>query len=436
MASLAEHPRAWTPTRVQWGLIAALALGLIFRVLAITGRGHTGDITALRSWALGMAAFGPAGYYPAAGTSNYPPLLYLLWPLGTSFQGDALRTAIRALSIPFDLLLGVVIFGIAASAATRLSGRLGSAEGRRGVLGASLYLLNPVVIVSGPLWGQVDGIGALPMVAALWALAEDHVMSASVLAVLAGLIKPQFGVAVFIVVAVLVLDLRRPGGVRAAAQAGVAAILTFAVVMVPLGLGPSTYVRLLSITAARYPYYSLYGFNPWAILFGFGTKDHAAFWIGIALTGAAIVASLALLWRRRDLIGILGVAALIALALYFLPTRVHERYLFGAIAILAPLAAVAPRIRAPFVLLSGLFLVSIVYVLGNTPRPALQLPAWAHGDLSPAGILLLAGPMTIAGAWVAWSVLTLFRSRAATAESVANDEPTQPAPTAPDPIRA
>jgi hypothetical protein len=68
-----------------------------------------------------------------------------------------------------------------------------------------------------------------------------------------------------------------------------------------------------------------------------------------------------------------------------------------------------PRIRAPFALLSGLFLVSIVYVLGNTPRPALALPAWAHGNLSPAGILLLAGPMTIAGAWVAWSVLGIYR---------------------------
>jgi hypothetical protein len=192
-------------------------------------------------------------------------------------------------------------------------------------------------------------------------------------------------------------------------MAALAAIATFAVVMVPLGLGPSGYLRILSITADRYPFASLFAFNPWAIFYGFGEKDGGAFQVGLWLTGIAIVLSLALLWRRRDLVGLLGVAALIGLELYFLPTRVHERYLFGAIVLLAPLAALAPRLRVPFVVLSGLFLVTLVYVLGNTPQQAVPIPEFARGDLQPWEITAISLPLTLVGVWCAWEIVRLYR---------------------------
>src|SRR5689334_16251810 len=103
MSTLTESPRAWQPTREQWGLIAVLLAGLVLRAISITGLGHTGDLFALVGWAHDVAISGPARYYASGGTSNYPVLLYLLWPLGQVFQGEDLRTAIRALSIPFDL---------------------------------------------------------------------------------------------------------------------------------------------------------------------------------------------------------------------------------------------------------------------------------------------------------------------------------------------
>ena len=85
--------------------------------------------------------------------------------------------------------------------------------------------------------------------------------------------------------------------------------------------------------------------------------------IGTALAIAGILGSLWLLRRRRDLIGLLGVSVLIGLVLYYLPTRVHERYLFGAVAFLAPLAAMVPRLRWPFVVLSAVFFLTLAYVV-------------------------------------------------------------------------
>ena len=87
------------------------------------------------------------------------------------------------------------------------------------------------------------------------------------------------------------------------------------------------------------------------MVFGFGDDDAAWSLLGTVLAVAGIVASLWLLRRRRDLVGLLGVSVLIGLVIYYLPTRVHERYLFGAIAFLAPLAAIERRlalaVRAP-----------------------------------------------------------------------------------------
>jgi Gpi18-like mannosyltransferase len=387
----------WRPTRDGWALLAILGVAFVLRATAIVGGGHLGDLNALVSWAEGMAGDG-LQYYPGGGDANYPPLLYLLWPLGIAFDGDQLRTAIRALSIPFDLVLGLVLFWIGRSAG----------GGRAGVWAAGLYLLNPAVIVGGPLWGQVDGIGALPMLASVAAIASGRAATAGVLATLAGLIKPQFGVAAFLLLAVLAFGLRSREGVRQAAIAGLAVIATFAIVMVPLGLGPMDYLDLVARTARHYEYFSLLGFNPWAMVFGFGTRDGAWFAVGAGLTIAAIVASLLLLRRRRDLVGLLAVGTLIALAVYYLPTRVHERYLFGAVVFLGPLAAIYPRLRAPFVTLTAVFLATLVYVLGNSPHPAVALPSWLVVPLEPWQVTVSSAVVTLTGLWCAWALRPLF----------------------------
>jgi dolichyl-phosphate-mannose-protein mannosyltransferase len=386
-------------------LLVLVAAGLL-RVIGLYGPGHDGDIHAFVEWAEGAAAHGLGGYYANGGASNYPPMLYLLWPLGVAFDGTDLVQAIRALSIPFDLGLGALLFHVARS--------LGAGE-RAALLGAGFYLFNPAVVLVGPMWGQVDGMGALPMVGAIVAVARGRVALAGVLAVLAGLVKPQFGIAAFVLLGLGLAWLPTREGIRRIAIVGLASIATFAVVLLPLGLGPLAYLDLMSRTFSQYPYISQFGFNPWGMVFGFTTDDADWFRIGTALAVGGIVGSLSFLRYRRDLVGLLGVGVLLGLVIYFLPTRVHERYLYGAIAFLAPLAALDARLRWPFVTLSLLFFVTLAYVLANSPYRILPggridaLPMWA--------ISLLSLAMTAAGAWVAWRVIDLFRERPTAGEA-------------------
>ena len=98
---------------------------------------------------------------------------------------------------------------------------------------------------------------------------------------------------------------------------------------------------------------------------------------------------------------------LIGLAIYYLPTRVHERYLFGAVALLAPLAVLEPRLRWPFVALSLAFFGSLVYVLVTSPYRILPTPQLAA--FPDWAISVMCAIVTAAGAWTAWRVIALFR---------------------------
>jgi dolichyl-phosphate-mannose-protein mannosyltransferase len=396
------RPRLDAPSAL-WILVAAAALA---RVAGMLGPGHGGDVFAFETWAEDAARHGLPSYYANGGDSNYPPMLYLLWPLGAALDGADLTFAIRLLSIPFDLALGVLLFALVRSETGR---------GGDGVLAAAFYLLNPAVLICGPMWGQVDGMGALPMVGSLVAVARGRLVLAGSLAVIAGLLKPQFGIAAIVLAGLALFWFREPSGlrdgVRRAAIVALSALVTFVVIMAPLGMDPLAYAQLMGETFSRYPYISQFGFNPWGMVFGFSDDDAGLALPGTLVAIAGIAGSLWLLRRRRDLAGLLGVSVLIGLVLYYLPTRVHERYLFGAIALLAPLAAMYPRLRWPFVTLSGAFFLTLVYVLVTSPYRILlgpqleEFPDWA--------ISVMSAVTTLVGGWTAIRVVELFRRPAA-----------------------
>jgi hypothetical protein len=133
-------------------------------------------------------------------------------------------------------------------------------------------------------------------------------------------------------------------------------------------------------------------------------------YLGLALLAAGVLGALALLHLRRDLAGVFGVAFLIALAVYFLPTRVHERYLFPAIALLAPLVALRPTLLRPFVALSGVFSLSLLYVLIRGRRSgAIDVPLRIERLLDWPGVPLIAVSLMAAAAWCVVQLWRFFR---------------------------
>jgi hypothetical protein len=329
-----------------------LMVALIIRLAVLPATGHGGDVAVMARWAENLAEYGPWFFYQHDG-AIYPALLPFLWPLGLLFDDLALTVAIKGLSIPFDLLLGVLLYAVVAS----------RTDPARGLLAAGLYLLNPAAVIGGPMWGQVDAAGTLLFVGALVALAADRFAVAGGAAILAGLAKPQFGLVALPVFVVAIQRWGRGDGPRALGLVVAGGAVAGLAIGLFAGLTPWHWLGLLRGAAEYQPMTSLGALNMWALLVGFDVPDDPYVLTGALLLVAGVIAALLPLRRGHDLATLLAVGLFLAFAFYFLPTRVHERYLFPALALAAPFAAVDRSSLAAYVALSLAFGLSLLRVL-------------------------------------------------------------------------
>jgi dolichyl-phosphate-mannose-protein mannosyltransferase len=337
------------------GLAAMLVAGLFIRLAVIGAKGHYGDAVVIGRWADNMAAYGPWNFYRHDG-AIYPALLYAYWPIGALLDGAAQARAIKGISIPFDLAIGVVAYLVA----RRMVGPW------RALVAPAVYLFNPAVILAGPVWGQVDAAGALAYLLALLALARRRFALAGAFAVLAMLIKPQFGL---VLLPVAVVAIQRWRTTRSLAPIGWAALgggLSYAVVALPLRLDPLSYAHRIIGAGSFKEMSSANAANIWGLFVGYKQPDGGLVYIGAVLLLIGLAAAVLPLRWRQDLPTILGVGAFVIFAFYFLPTRVHERYLFPAMAVLAPLAAMNWRVFAAYLILTAGFAASMLYALLDT----------------------------------------------------------------------
>jgi hypothetical protein len=377
-----------------------LALRLVLALVIFPGKGFSGDLDTFADWATTLARVGPGAFYASSSMANYPPgYMYVLWLVGAlgglfgASSGQATLTLIKVPAILADIALAGVLY----------AGARHWFGSRAGLLVAALYLFIPVTWYDSALWGQIDAVGTLVMIAAIVLLVEGWSEPAAALAAFSVLIKPQDAICLVIVIPVLVrrhllragsgprpnlgprlaaLD-RRLGGLlhdqgpirlatslAAAAVAGVVPVIPFDITRhapaslahVPVIGNVAGLIGLYVSDSADFKFLTANAYNPWAlvgdqslasIMGGSGgswTSDslvvlgglHAVTLGAVLLAGAGLLVAGGLLLRADRLAIVLGFT-LVAAAFYVLPTRVHERYLFPAFASGALLAGWAAR---------------------------------------------------------------------------------------------
>jgi dolichyl-phosphate-mannose-protein mannosyltransferase len=387
------------------GLGLLLLVGLVIRLVVLGAPGHYGDSVVQTRWAEHMATYGPWSFYQHDG-AVYPALLYAYWPLGVLFDGASLARAVKGLSIPFDLALGVVVY----YAARQMVGSI------RALVAPAFYLLNPAVLLAGPVWGQIDAAGTLAYLAALLAVARGRFGLAGALTALAMLIKPQFGLAALPVGALAVIAWRAMGKVAPIVNALVGGVVVYLVVGIPLRLDPITFVGRAASIAVDKPMTSLNAPNVWGVLVGYSIPDAPYALIGGVLLLIGLLVSLLPLRRRQDLPTILAVGLFLVFAFYLLPTRVHERYLFPAMALLAPLAAANWRVLVAALLVTVGFTLTLLYALVTTTP--FTIPAPLHDLLVTRTTVVWIGLALMATAAALVPLLLLQPRTEGTAASV------------------
>ena len=446
-----------------------IAVGIVLRliiayVLLPAGSGFGVDVQAFRYWADNLAQLGPFGFYDRGFFADYTPgYLYVLWLVGT--VGRLFGGAGDLIKLPAILADGALAYLVWSMTREIGGGR------RAALLGASLFLFNPVTWFDSSVWGQVDSFGTVFLLLAVRRLWRGRMISATVMTTVAAIIKPQFGILIPIAAVVIIrryLVARpergdRPGvawsllaraGISVPDHEGpidlvgviVAGVGTAFVLSIPFALWPWDLARKIVTTAAQYSYLTVNAYNPWALLskdgngvaasgtwvldapnsqypdqgwFTFGPLPAVV--VGTALLLAMIAVLCVVVWRHDDRRTLLVALTVMAIAFFVLPTRVHERYMYPFFALGAILAATSFKWRVAYLVLavaSFLNLYVVLAVLYENPG----ISDWL--GIGPA-LRSAEGVAAIAIAHVAvflWALTRLRRSAIEEDEDAAEDQ--------------
>lgn len=349
-----------------WILISIiLTFGFALRIWLGFGlfrnQGFAWDLASFGNWMDNIEENGLSPYGPDPGF-NYPPmfadlLLVIQWLAGMLHTNPI--NLIKLLGIIPDVAIALVI---------ALAGRKWFTA-KTGLIGSALYLFIPVTWYDSSIWGQVDSLAMLPMLLAVWFIIDRKPEWAFVLFTLAVLTKPQGALIIFILAPVLIGQVvNKEINWRRILTSVAAAFITFVVICLPWDMesyAPRSVASIpvlgdLAGLVGQYIYNANYfhvltanAFNLWVlggrIPLAHIIPDDDAIWIadkyqilgipaqliGLGLFLIVAVTIAVVLYKRHEPAQVLTGLALLLVAFFVLPTRVHERYLVQAFAILA-----------------------------------------------------------------------------------------------------
>lgn len=368
-------------TAITRTLVAVLGIGFLIRLLLFPVGNFRIDTVTMTAWADRLLQLPPWDFYSGDMFADHlPGDLWILWFIagvydifGTVTDGSA--------TIPFLWMLKLVpaiadtaIAYLLFLTVRRFSGPV------TGLATAALYALNPAAIFIGSVWAQWDAVSVAIAMLAIYLYFTGRYEWALPAIMYATLIKPQTAVIGVIFGVGFILTYITPHypalrrwlktngsplepiqttwrrlGIGLASALGV-----FLFVLLPFNIGfwplPTRDTILARIQYALdvYPHTTLNAFTLWGLLSDNWQEDSDPFLLGISyrawgtvLTAVALVGivyALVSIWQRLGDRGLIWAATAASFAVYLLPTRGHERYLFPTMVLALLLTGVAPRL--------------------------------------------------------------------------------------------
>ncbi len=394
-------------------LAALLLLGLSVRIWMAPKVSFLPDIVQFKYWGEEMARAPLSEFYRTA----YPPseilpgYLYVLaaiehlraWIAGPVSMLDDYVFWAKLVPIAADIGLGIIAFWLCRPF-------LGPV---RSLIAAGLVLFNPGVAVASTVWAQADSLGMGLSMLAFGALVRGSPVAAGALGALAFVTKPQYTLFLAVGgVAYLGREFRHLSSLRGAKTkvawfkwafsqfllpaCSLVAALQLLLMPFSVSIWPGPHVQwtlrgLLMVATGKYPVTSFTAFNLWGTpIAGMELPDATRGFLslsyqtwGLLLFLAVIAVSLFFTWTHTDdFPALLWASFVVSFGFFELTTRMHGRYLFPALPLLA-VGSVFRRWMIPYyVALSALYLVDTWY----------SWELWVSGgkDMTFAGILDLA----------------------------------------------
>jgi Gpi18-like mannosyltransferase len=343
-------------------LVALLLFSFLVRLLLFPLPGYKGDLSIFAWWFNATAEHGIRVFYSVVG-SDYPPFnVYLFWIFGSIAKqllpsGASPVFFIKLLPNLFDTATAFLIFGFVRK---RLDFKIA-------LLATALYAFNPAVIFNAAVWGQYDAIYTFFLVLSLMLVLASKPELSAVAFTVGLLTKPQ---SIALAPLIVYLIFRKYGWRRLLTSLLVAAATLFVVIIPFEWSNPITFLTNIYFgTYGGYPYYAyttINAFNIWALGGLWVPETFAVFTIGWIMFGALVVFTLYVLHKRLNVSGELMVlfsAFMLFFGFFMLPTRIHERYLFPALSILALMFPFTKKVRPIYAVLTFTCFANQAYVL-------------------------------------------------------------------------
>ena len=325
-------------------LAGLLLAALLLRVaLSACVAGYGVDMGCFGAWASRMAAVGPANFYEEGYFCDYPPAYMLVLGalgglanlFGLSFGTMGGEMLLKTVPVFCDILLALAVF----LATDRV-------VGRRPALGmAALMALNPAYIIAGACWGQIDSVLAVLLVALLLLARRGKWQAAIPVFALAVLAKPQAGLLVPLGLAALARDLVKDKASRKPIALGLlGGVLVTAVIVLPFSANQSSPLWIVDKyveTLSSYAYATLSTGNLMFLLGGNWTPNDQAVLgpitygqLGMALMVLSFAFGIVVYLRGTGRKRLLLASAATMQLVFVLGSKMHERYILPALALL------------------------------------------------------------------------------------------------------
>lgn len=295
-------------------------------VCAASYPGHKTDMNCFSAWASMIYKNGISNFYTSNSFHDYPPgymyVLYIIGAIKSLFNLSSAYTLVKTPAIICSLLTGGLLYNLARK---KFSAKTST------VLSA-LYLLNPAVILNGSIWGQVDSVYTLTILAMVYLLVEKKMILSYFVFAISIFIKPQAlifaPVLILAIIENLFLTDFSAKKVLKNLLWGLGAIAMMFALAAPFGLS-NVFDQYVKTISEQYPYFTVNAFNLWGALgknwdklSGAGTIVGYTFIVAITLYSAYIF----LKCKSRS--KYYFTAAMLSFMTYMLSVKMHDRYAF------------------------------------------------------------------------------------------------------------
>jgi dolichyl-phosphate-mannose-protein mannosyltransferase len=306
-----------------------LLAGFLIRLIFASFPGFHVDTDTFFAWSVRAVDVGLPNFYSRDVWTNYTPgMIYVFYLLGVlrnlfSISDQYFYFVLKLPSIIADLILSYYVYKVL----------LKTVSQKTALYGLAFCLFNPVLIFNSAIWGAFDGFMTLFLFFAVYNLARKKLILSSLFFGIALLIKPQ----AVAIAPVFAFWLFKNFSLKNTLRLSAPGFLTIIALSIPYFPTDPLFgfFNLFRQMAEDYKGNSMFAYNLWGI-FGFWIDDGTKLgflsyriW-GYLLFSIFWVCSFVVFFKKK-ILDVFLLSTLAFLAFFFLPTRVHERYLFSAI---------------------------------------------------------------------------------------------------------